>query len=58
MIQMSLNEGDSPFPRGDDSERVKIHRNLKKEPSPEPAGKINRTSYKLSFGEGNSSLFK
>jgi hypothetical protein len=29
-IQMSLKEGDSPFPRGDNSERVKIHRKVLK----------------------------
>jgi hypothetical protein len=27
-IQVSLKEGDSPSPRGDNSERVKIHRNF------------------------------
>jgi hypothetical protein len=37
-IQVSLNEGDSPFPRGDNSERVKIHRKFLKSSSPEPAG--------------------
>jgi hypothetical protein len=29
-IQVSLKEGDSSSPRGDNSERVKIHRKLKK----------------------------
>jgi hypothetical protein len=28
MIQMSLKEGDRPSPRGDNSKRVKIHRNF------------------------------
>jgi hypothetical protein len=31
-------KGDSPSPRGDNSERVKIHRFFFKSSSPEPAG--------------------
>jgi hypothetical protein len=38
-IQVSLKEGDSPSPRGDNSERVKIHI-FKKKSFPEPAGQI------------------
>jgi hypothetical protein len=36
IIQLFIKEGDSPSLRGDDSERVKIHRNKKKS-SPETA---------------------
>jgi hypothetical protein len=36
-IQVSLKEGDRHFPRGDNSKRVKIHRNFVKSSSPEPA---------------------
>jgi hypothetical protein len=36
-IQVSLKEGNSHFPRGDNSERVKIHRIFFKPSSPEPA---------------------
>jgi hypothetical protein len=40
-IQMPLKEGDSPFPRGDNSKRVKIHRIFfKKSSSPEPLGQF------------------
>jgi hypothetical protein len=35
-IQVSLKEGDRPSPRGDDSERVKIHGKFLKSSSPEP----------------------
>jgi hypothetical protein len=38
-IQVCSNEGDSPYPGGDDSERVKIHWHLKKK-SPESACQI------------------
>jgi hypothetical protein len=58
-IQVSSNEGDSPSPRRDDSKRVKIHRffclNLLLQ---NLWGKFNKTWYKLSLCEGNSSLFK
>jgi hypothetical protein len=52
-IQVCSKEGDSPFPRGDNSERIKIHLRFKKKSSPD-----NQTWYKLSFDEENSSLFK
>jgi hypothetical protein len=57
-IQVSLKEGDSPSPRGDNSERVKIHRKFIKNLLQNQQAKINQTWYKLSFGEENSSLFK
>jgi hypothetical protein len=53
-IQVCSKEGDSPFPRGDNSERVKFLRNLLLQNQP---AKINQTWYKLSLGEENSSLF-
>jgi hypothetical protein len=37
-IQICSNEGDNPSPRGDNSERVKMHRKFKKKSSPEPSG--------------------
>jgi hypothetical protein len=58
-IQVCTNERDSPFPRGDNSERVKIHWNfflnllLQNQQA-----KFNQAWYKLSLGEGNSSLFQ
>jgi hypothetical protein len=48
-----------PSPRGDNSERVKIHRKLKKNLLfQNHQAKINQTWYKLSFSEENSSLLK
>jgi hypothetical protein len=58
-IQSCLKEGDSSSLRGDNSERVKIHRQFFKNLLLQnQKAKINQTWYKLSFGEGNSSLFK
>jgi hypothetical protein len=44
-FQVCSNEGDCPSPRGDNSKRINLKNHL-----------LQR--YKLSFGEGNSSLFK
>jgi hypothetical protein len=59
-IQLSLKEGDSSSPRGDNSERVKIHQFFFKKNLllQNQQAKINQTWNKLSFGEENSSLFK
>jgi hypothetical protein len=57
-IQVCLKEGDGPSLRGDNSERVKIHKILKNLLFQNQPAKINQTWYKLSFGEENSSLFK
>jgi hypothetical protein len=59
-IQVCSKEGDSPSPRGDDSESkntLKIFKNL----LPNQQAKFNQTWYKLmkvSLGEGNLNLFK
>jgi hypothetical protein len=51
-IQVPLKEGDSPSPRGNNSERVKIHRKFLK------IFFARTRKPKLSFGEKDSSLFK
>ena len=56
-IQVSLKEGDSPRPRGDNSKIVKIHKNFKNRFLQNQQAKINQIWYKLSLGEGDSSLF-
>jgi hypothetical protein len=49
-IKFCTNEGDNPSPRGDNSERVKMHRkNFKKSP-PEPAGQIQSNLVKIILG--------
>jgi hypothetical protein len=54
-ILVSLKEGDSSSLRGDNSERVKIHKIFKNLLLQNQLAKINQTWYKLSFGEENSS---
>jgi hypothetical protein len=50
-IQVCSKEGDSPFPRGDNKEKVKIHWNLKKNlPSPEPAGQNQSNLVQIVLG--------
>jgi hypothetical protein len=56
-IQLSLKEGDSPFLRGDNCERVKIHRKFL-EIFFRTCAKIIQTWYKLSLGERKSREFK
>jgi hypothetical protein len=58
-IQVCSKEGDSPFPREDNSERVKMHcifffKNLLLQ---NQLAEINQTWYKLFLGEENSSLY-
>jgi hypothetical protein len=55
--QVPFKEGDSLSSRGDNSERVKIHKIFKNFLQNQIA-KINQTWYKLPFGEEDSSLFK
>jgi hypothetical protein len=58
-IQVCSNKWDSSrSPRGDNSERVKIHRKFLRIFSPEPAGQISQIWYTLSLDEGKPSLFK
>jgi hypothetical protein len=52
-----LKEGDSPSPRGDNSESKNTQKNFKNLLQNQQA-KINQTWYKLSFGEENLRLFK
>jgi hypothetical protein len=49
-IQVCSNEGGSSSPRGDNSERVKIHKNFKKSSPPEPAGQIQSNLVQIIFG--------
>jgi hypothetical protein len=57
-IQVFLKKGDSPSPRGNNNERVKIHKIFKNLLLQNQQAKINQTRYKLSFDEENLSLFK
>jgi hypothetical protein len=57
-FQVCVKEGDSPSQRGDNYERVKIHKIFKNLLLQNQQAKINQTWYKLFFGEENSSLFK
>jgi hypothetical protein len=58
-IQVCSKKGDRPSPRGDNSERVKNALNcLKNLLLQNQQAKIKQTWYKLSFGEGNSNLYK
>jgi hypothetical protein len=58
-IQVCSNEGVNPSTRGDNSERVKIHwKFFKILFLQNQQTKLNQTSYKLSFDEVISSLFK
>ena len=49
-IQVSLKEGDSPPPRGDNSKIVKIHRIVFKKSFPEPAGQNQSNLVQIIFG--------
>jgi hypothetical protein len=55
-IQLYSNEGDSPSPRGDNSESKNTPKFLKNFLQNDLA-EINQSSYKLSLDEGNSSFF-
>jgi hypothetical protein len=49
-IQVSSNEGVNSSTRGDNSKRLKIHSNLKKSSSPEPAGQIQSNLVQIFLG--------
>jgi hypothetical protein len=51
-------EGQTPIPRGYDSERVEYTEKIQKYSSPEPAAQFNQTWYKSSLDKGNSTFFK
>jgi hypothetical protein len=47
---VSFKEGDSPYPKGDNSKRVKIHRKFLKSTSPEPAGQNQANLVQIVLG--------
>jgi hypothetical protein len=49
-IEVCSKEGDSPSPRGDNNERVKIYRKIKKKSSSEPASQIQSNLVQIILG--------